>query len=290
MYRKAASKSSTAPASLKSHFVNSLTKRAFAAHDAAVLRAAAVDRSSSAVSCINAFLVKSKGMKLKANAQPVTLPLASVGYDGGPLPADSCPRQFYLQSDIESPDVDALATADEPLAPPRCGLTGKFFTKEEVSDNLSMAALEMKFASPFWIRDTHPQLGKFLELRDKSAGIELSVTTSVASLDNVVTIPEVLLHPSVVAGKAPRGANALTGLVPLNKWFAEQGPPLWLTLDQMARHSIAFKSQALQSDVKLVQIEQWLLYNAEQLVVPGRLSLTRSVKGSPVDDDCKVFS
>jgi hypothetical protein len=291
MYRKVAAKTSTSAApSAANHFVNALTKSGFAVHDAAVLSKAAKALGIETSTAINEVFVKTKGIDVSPKAEAIALPLASIGFDGRPLAADAFPRRFYLQSHVSAVAPESLATVDAPQGAPRCGLTGKFFAKEEVVDNLMMAALELKFSSPFWIRDTHPELGKFLELRAQSSAIELPVTTCVVPLDSINPIPASLLHPSVRSRSAPRGANAMTGLVPLNPWFAAEGPPVWLSLDQIAQHGMSFKTEVLKATTTLVHVEQWVMFNAEQLTMPGRLSLNRAKGFVQKDDITKIFT
>ena len=298
MYRKVVYSGSgvaaAEPARVVKHgFLNAFTGCNFSTFDTIVLREAAAARGVNTLSAVNAFLVKAKGLKVKSGASAIDLKLPSVGFDGNPMPSDILPRQFYLSSDLDGADFTAaaLSSAETPLKTPRCGLTGLFFTREDVVDNLMLASLEMKFGSPFWIRDNHPELGRFLELRQNSSGIQLAITAAVVPLDKIQTFPQNLMHSSVVSKSAPRGANALTGVVPPNRWFTENGPATWISLDQMTRHGLRLKSAAnLIEAATLVEVDRWVLFNSDQLVVPGRLSLNRAVKGDqPNDDITKIF-
>ncbi|KEG10569.1 hypothetical protein DQ04_03551000 [Trypanosoma grayi] len=170
---------------------------------------------------------------------------------------------------------------------PRCGLTGSFFSREEVVDNLQAAAAELEFKSPFWIRSDHPALGDFLHLKDGSEAICLSLTAAVVSLEDVGPFDEELLHPllrracrpngRIFEKDVPLGMNALSGFITKNP-FVQQLPNrgVWLSQDQVLLNGLQLrKKKGASSDnpFVFVEVEQWEMHNADQLTVPGRLAL-----------------
>lgn len=64
------------------------------------------------------------------------------------------------------------SNTDFKVAPPRDALTGNYFQREEMVDNLLAAARHFKYQNPFWLRSTHPQLHKYLKLAAPGAGTE----------------------------------------------------------------------------------------------------------------------
>lgn len=174
---------------------------------------------------------------------------------------------------------------------PRCGQSGLFFAREEVIDNLQAAANDLGFQSPFWIRPSHPAfLSGYLSVKDDSEAICISLTSSVTSIDNVADFATELLHPSLHKGKSgsgcgrfyalsddiPVGMNAITGFVSANPFFGrlpQRG--LWISQEQLLQCSLSLKNglSHLTDAFTLIETEQWELYNADQLTVPGRLAL-----------------
>eukprot|EP00758_Cryptobia_borreli_P006123 Tbor_TRINITY_DN5086_c0_g1::TRINITY_DN5086_c0_g1_i1::g.14035::m.14035 len=55
---------------------------------------------------------------------------------------------------------------------PRCALSGMFFQREEITDNLLSASRYFGYQEPFWIRTDHPQLHKFLKLGNPNTASE----------------------------------------------------------------------------------------------------------------------
>ena len=205
-----------------------------------------------------------------------------------------------------------------PIKYPRDGLHGLYFRREEVVDNLLVAAEEMKLNSPFWIRSNHPQLGKFLLLKQNSDQVVVSLTSTVFSIEDIEAVPPPLLHWSIQSSATSlsnashqynlsntiRGMNALTGVVSQNPYIMEQlkGNGVWVSLDQIVAHNLQLKrrdtmgatKRGLDPSIsrlfdaefaacviemgKLVELEQWELYNGDSLQVPGRLALKQALK------------
>jgi hypothetical protein len=195
---------------------------------------------------------------------------------------------------------------------PRCGETGIFFRREELVDNLCQAAVELRFASPFWIRNTHPQLGKFLLLKEGSLTISISCTAAVTPISSLASVPYTLIHPKLQNQKflnqqagattpespyntaqVPRGFNAFTGSITANHWVVEQMPDngVWISHEQFVEHNLLLRPGLTEATAFTeVEIDQWLFHNADQLVTPGRLALAKAVAlDGAVKDTTEVF-
>ncbi|CBH15439.1 hypothetical protein, conserved [Trypanosoma brucei gambiense DAL972] len=228
------------------------------------------------------------GGSVTKGAPIFTLPLPKHFINPTDSAEDIIPRTFYHSSVAR-----VVADPDAECYLPRCGLTGLFFSREEVVDNLQAAAAELHFRSPFWIRTDHPALGDFLTLKDDSEAICISLTAAVISIEDVEPFPVDLLHPKLKQALAlgkhafseqiPPGMNALSGFVTKNP-FVQSLPNggVWLSHKQVLQHSfqIKKKSSAGESPFVLAEIEQWELHNADQLSVPGRLALNHNANNS----------
>ncbi|KPI86627.1 hypothetical protein ABL78_4305 [Leptomonas seymouri] len=229
-------------------------------------------------------------------ATKYVLPLPSHFINPEDTAGDFEPRIFYLEKDV----VDVLNASTKKPSHPRCGHSGLFFAREEVVDNLQAASRELGFSSPFWLRNDHPGLKSgYLQIKNGSESIVISLTASVTGLDNVEVIEEHKLHSSLrgiltgslsttaelsIPESIPFGMNALTGALTRNPFVCnlpKRG--LWVSQDQLLQHSIKLSRQIKQaaSAFSLVEIEQWVLFNADQLQVPGRLGLRKSLDLKP---------
>ncbi|CCD19251.1 hypothetical protein TRVL_07434 [Trypanosoma vivax] len=237
---------------------------------------------------VPSWLVSSSGIGTIVKDAPIfTLPLPQHFLGSPDDTEDITPRKFYHSSMVEK-NIDHEMRSYTP----RCGLTGLFYSREEVIDNLQAAAAELQFKSPFWIRADHPELGNFLALKDGSDVICVGLTAAVVSVDDVESVPTKLLHPSlqraveshgfVFGEDVPLGMNALTGIVTENPFV--QGLPnrgVWLSQSQVLQNNLVLRRDASRSaPYQLVEVEQWELYNADQLLIPGRVALdNRTSKG-----------
>lgn len=232
----------------------------------------------------------------QASVKKYTLPLPTHFIDPKDTADNFEPRVFYLEKDV----ADQLGTSRTKLNLPRCGLSGLFFAREEVVDNLLAASAELGFTSPFWIRHDHPGLKSgFLQVKDGSESIVISLLASIIGLGDVENFAEQKLHPSLrgtllrastpgaalsVPDTIPCGMNALTGTVTRSPFVCRlPNRGLWVSQDQLLQHNIKLSRCIKQagSAFSLVEIEQWELFNADQLQVPGRLGLRRSLGSSP---------
>lgn len=239
---------------------------------------------------IPARLLKQK--KIRANGSTFTLPLPEHFIDAKDKVEHFEPRKFCHISAIDQADLDGAYL-------PRCGSTGLFFVREEVVDNLQAAALDLEFTSPFWLRSDHRSLQSgFLKIKDGCEPIVISLMTSVVGIQNIELSDPLLLHTSLrtmlqsgqkpigvdrCEERIPRGMNAITGFVSRNK-FVQNMPlhGLWVSLDQIIQHGVKSVSptKSMIDAATLVEIDQWALYNADQLVTPGRLALRQSISES----------
>ncbi|GET92532.1 hypothetical protein, conserved [Leishmania tarentolae] len=225
-----------------------------------------------------------------------TLPLPSHFINTGESADDFEPRAFFLEKAV-SADV---GVGGKVPAFPRCGRSGLFFSREEVVDNLQAAAADLNFSSPFWIHKDHPGLESgYLQLKEGNEAIVISLTASVIGLGDVETVEVTKLHPSLhtaitgdvnsasglsVSDEIPLGVNALTGVVTKNPFICSlPNRGLWLSQDQLLHHNIKFSRRIKHaaSAFTLVEIDQWELFNADQLQVPGRLGLRQSLNLAP---------
>lgn len=220
---------------------------------------------------------------VKKGVEPIKLPLPKFFIDPSDSPADFEPREFY-HSDNLLKDVEF----DQKIFP-RCGVTGLFFSREEVIDSLLAAATDLNFTSPFWIDENYPQLlSGYVSLKDDSGAILVSVTSSVASIESIKDIDPTKLHPSLskyqnskrsldlsqIEGAVPKGMNIFTGFVSKNSYI--QSLPhngLWYSYSQAINMNL--KTVNADDFFTLVEVDQLSLFNADQLTVPGRLGLKR---------------
>mmetsp|Transcript_56640 Transcript_56640/g.64922 ORF Transcript_56640/g.64922 Transcript_56640/m.64922 type:complete len:399 (-) Transcript_56640:61-1257(-) len=140
----------------------------------------------------------------------VPTPLSIPKYLLDPLSADDMvPRSFLHHSQLlcikpfedlvrpggEGSPVVKTKFGDKPRFPaPRCGLTGLFYSREDVVDNLIQASIALQFNSQFWIPQDHPQLGNFLKLKEGAAPIALPLFARVAPIDVVKVVPQPLVY------------------------------------------------------------------------------------------------
>ncbi|ORC84716.1 uncharacterized protein TM35_000421740 [Trypanosoma theileri] len=224
-----------------------------------------------------------KESALIKGAPEFTLPLPKHFIDPSENDENLVKRAFYHVSMIKK-----VGELQSDSYTPRCGLTGLFFSREEVVDNLQAAAKDMGFKSLFWIRSDHRALGNFLQLKEGSEAICLTLTAAVISVEDVEPFPEDLLHHSLrqstesnrrVFGKGvPRGMNAFSGFVTKNP-FVQNLPNrgVWISQEQFLQNNLQLKKKltSCENPFVLVEIEQWEMHNADQLTVPGRLALHR---------------
>ncbi|SYZ69312.1 hypothetical_protein [Leishmania braziliensis MHOM/BR/75/M2904] len=225
-----------------------------------------------------------------------TLPLPSHFINSGDSADDFEPRAFFLEKALPE---DTNIGGRTPVFP-RCGHSGLFFAREEVVDNLQAAAADLKFSSPFWLRKNHPGLESgYLQLKEGNETIVISLTASIVGFGDVETIEAAKLHPLLrkaikgdinsaggltVSDELPLGMNALTGAVTKNPFVCSlPNRGLWLSQDQLLHHNIKLSRHIKQavSAFTLVEIDQWELFNADQLQVPGRLGLRQSLNLAP---------
>ncbi|CCW64781.1 unnamed protein product [Phytomonas sp. EM1] len=266
----------------------------FQAHNALALlrqmklsQRATFDQFVKQATVLNFYAAHAVRDAVKENSPFYTLPLPQYFISSDDSPNDFEPRKFYHSSSVTISDKKAKSG----VYLPRCGLTGLFFNREEVIDNLQAAASDLGFSSPFWIRSDHPALRSgFLTVKDDSEVICISLTAEITPVENVVPFSENLLHSSLRNGaeflrpsaSIPRGMNSITGFVSRNPFICSlPHRGLWLSRDQLLQHGISLRSSkdATSDDeaFTLVETEQWELYNADQLTVPGRLGLKRCV-------------
>lgn len=302
---------------------------------------------------------------LTSSATPTPLALPKFFLNPNEDTAGIVPRTFHHHSDfITVTPVEELFSTGGAAAPsqvtqfgekprypwPRCGLTGLFYRREEIVDNLTQAAIALQFQSPFWIPENHPELGKFLQLKPDSQPIVISITSRVAPVEVVKILPPQLIaapfkgvkyqnlkpkdktSPFHNAKVAP-GANIFTGEVSQNPYLCGTTPSpafqqhevlrgadlavnnrgIWISLDQFVRHGLALRDELVASPISdgngdvdatasllshinqlleifvPVETKQLALFNADQLVVPGRLSLKTRSNPSQVGDIIEVF-
>ncbi|KAH9597362.1 hypothetical protein LSM04_000836 [Trypanosoma melophagium] len=226
---------------------------------------------------------------LVKGAPTFTLPLPKHFIDPTENDENMVQRVFYHVSMVKN-----VSELQSDSYAPRCGLTGLFFSREEVVDNLQAAAKDMGFKSLFWIKSDHKALGNFLQLKEGSDAICLTLTTAVISVEDVEPFPEDLLHHSLrqttesnkrVFGKdVPRGINAFSGFVTKNT-FVQNLPNrgVWISQEQFLQNNLQLKKKAAscENPFVVVEIEQWAMHNADQLTVPGRLALHRPEAEGP---------
>ncbi|KPA85860.1 hypothetical protein ABB37_00186 [Leptomonas pyrrhocoris] len=229
-------------------------------------------------------------------ATKYNLPLPSHFISPEDTTDDFEPRIFYLEKDV----AEVLDNSTKKPNHPRCGHSGLFFAREEVVDNLQAASAELGFSSPFWIHKDHPGLKSgYLQMKDGSESIVISLSASVIGLGDVEAIEEHKLHPSLrgilsrttssagelaIPESVPLGMNALTGAFTRNPFVCKlPNRGLWLSQDQLLHHNIKLSRRIKQAAgaFSLVEIDQWELFNADQLQVPGRLGLRKSLDLRP---------
>lgn len=236
------------------------------------------------------WAVDSVGEEVSATKYKLPLPTHFINPEDSA--SDFEPRMFYLEKDV----AEVLSQMSKKPTQPRDGLSGLFFAREEVIDNLQAASAELGFSSPFWIRRDHPGVKSgFLQIKDGSESIVISLSASVIGIGDVEAIEEHRLHPSLrgilaqtfhgnspapIPKEVPLGMNALTGTCTLNPFVCKlPNRGLWVSQDQLLQHNIKLSRRITQAAgaFSLVEIEQWELFNADQLQVPGRLGLRRSL-------------
>lgn len=207
-----------------------------------------------------------------------SLPLPQYFVNPEEKPEDFVPRQFYHCS--------AVPGYNQPSSyHPRCGLSGLFFSREEVVDNLQAASTDLGYKSPYWISAQHPGLTSgFLRVRDGSESICISLTANVvASSDVEAGVPLRLDRTNRCTWDnkqgsptgIPSGMNAITGTVSKNPFILKlPDSGSWLTEEQVQQHNLTLRKGTTYT---LVEIDQWELLNADQLVVPGRLGLKKCI-------------
>ncbi|EPY27959.1 hypothetical protein STCU_05378 [Strigomonas culicis] len=213
------------------------------------------------------------------------LPLADYFIDSSDSKESFLPRTFYHESSLDKTDYKLSSGV------PRCGFTGLFFAREEVVDNLQAAGRDLGYSSPFWIRAEHPALKSgFLKMKNGGDSICISLTSNVISIDDVEAFDSNLLHPSLrpqsksttfyeLSKKTPLGMNAITGFVSKNPFYKKlPHKGLWLSQEQVLQHGIKVPPAAKREKYVLVEVDQWEMFNADQLAVPGRLGLRKCIE------------
>ena len=179
---------------------------------------------------------------------------------------------------------------------PRCGVSGQYFSDEEVAEALLTHAIQNAFSSSFWIRPDHPDIQRgFLELKPGS------VPVTVSTIAVVYPASRLAVPPASRSATAAPNENALSGFVSHNPIFEQQAELKssssgWVTLDQCVRHSLMLKpaaagssSDGKQDETKarwsldgglFIEIERFQLHNASELVTPGRLALKSAATSS----------
>lgn len=217
---------------------------------------------------------------------PIQLPLPKFFVDPDESADDMQPRAFYHVKDLK----EEGAWKEKDVCLPRCGMSGLFFSREELIDNLCAAAKDLKYSSPFWIKEDYELLQSgYLELKDGSDAVVVGLTASVAGTDVIRSINSSFLHSSLkkyvsssglqvksVGKDVPLGMNAITGFVSPNselQSFPHRG--LWMSYEQLLQLSTDASATLLEDQFTLVEVDQWSLYNADQLAVPGKLGLKK---------------
>lgn len=226
--------------------------------------------------------------QLKESAVEYVLPLPTYFVDPNDSADSFEPRRFFHSSALLHPEKVTCSGYT-----PRCGLTGLFFSREEVVDNLQAAANDFGFTSPFWIQPSHPGVTSgFLKVRAGSEAVCIGITSNVVSITEVESLNAEHLHSSLRVGKAggraltvpdsiPHGMNAFTGFVSENPFFrALPHRGLWVSQSQILERGLKLSKRAESPNggYCLVEVDQWELFNADQLVVPGRLGLRSCVQ------------
>lgn len=227
-------------------------------------------------------------------AASMKLPLPKYFIDPSECAADFEPREFFHVDEIKGKKDFCCKTL------PRCGMTGLFFSREEVVDALDAASGDLGFSSPFWIKEDYEHLRSgYLQLKDGSDAVVVSLTASVCGFEKFQSLLHSSLHPSLrkyvnfksqldtklIDANVPKGMNALTGFISKNP-FIHSLPHrgLWISFSQLLHLSnseILSDSEALSDDTfTLVEVDQLCLYNASQLTVPGRLALKKQKHNS----------
>jgi hypothetical protein len=306
---------------------------------------------------------------VRPSAAPLMLSLPKYFLNPNEDVSGITPRSFYHHTDLATvtPIADLIATGgaaapsqmtafgEKPRYPwPRCGESGLFFKREEIVDNLTQASIALQFQSPFWIPESHPQLNKFLQLKPDSQPIVISVTSRIAPVEVVQTLPPQLVVSALKGVKyqslkasdkaspfdkamVPTGTNIFTGEALANPYVSgttksgKVGSPsedfrkhdvmcgaklpvnnrgIWVSLDQFVRHGLVLRDELaapapskddgddaaliahIEHLLKIfvpVETKQFVLFNGDQLVVPGRLSLKSRPQQTTVGDVIEVF-
>lgn len=222
-----------------------------------------------------------KKSDLVEGAVSLRLPLPKYFIDPTESIEDFVPREFYHIDEIKPTKDFQCKTL------PRCGMTGLFLSREEVVDALVAASEDLGFSSPFWIKENNPLLQSgFISLKDGSDAVVVSLTATIGGVEKLQLIEFSLLHSSLqkyvnlksgldlklVGEDIPKGMNAITGYVSKNP-FIHSLPcrGLWISFDQLLY--LTGSQTPPDSTFTLVEIDQFCLYNADQLTVPGRLGL-----------------
>jgi hypothetical protein len=243
------------------------------------------------VFCGSDFAKEVMKASFTSTATPTSLALPKYFIDPSEDASGIMPRSFYHHSDLMTvaPLEDLVSTGgaaasiqqtqfgDKPRYPwPRCGSTGLFFRREEVVDNLTQAAIALQFTSPFWVPESHPQLGKFLQLKPGAQPIVVSITSSIAPVEVVKILPPQLITMSLKSVKYQKlqpndkhspfqnanvavGTNIFTGEELRNPFVCSDAfqqhealsasslpannRGVWISLDQFVRHGLALRDE-----------------------------------------------
>lgn len=189
-----------------------------------------------------------------------------------------------------------------PLPLPRDGATARFIVREEVADNLMAARDVLGFRSAVWVHASHPQLGvgancdlRLMSELEQPILVSLTACAYRFGVDLPLAALEALRlfwHP-LFANEASRrpGMNVLTGCVCSNPWCVSPSldggaslPLGWIGQGQLKRlrrllpelESLLDRGAASPS-ATLIEVDQWSLFNADQLRFPFNLRQPRSV-------------
>lgn len=205
-------------------------------------------------------------------------------------------RQFYHISEVEgyesyiSADYRKPSATTEPavlkrpteystaafnVMHPRDALTGMYFQREELIDNLLMAARVFNYASnPFWIRSDHPQLGKYLKLAAGGAK-----TAAPSGMDAIVDSGNLFSDDPALAGKgdaAPSTATGITLSLSSVVYFLEDVQPFIAT---------TLLHPSLVPDVSSLSVagaqKRQSSYDLSKIATPGMNAMTGFVSPNP---------
>jgi hypothetical protein len=226
-------------------------------------------------------------------------------------------------------DNVATLQATAKMVTPRCGVTGRFFTDEGVVHSLMshMAALpkvtDDAKLNPFWVTADHPDVASgYLSFVDTASPCVVSDVSFVYPATAIASLGTAALHPKYAsAAERMPGMNAFTGKVSANAVFNtphfDGGATGWVSLEQALAMKLLMKGTGGKIDTTafgafevntqtatlaaddwgggldggfVVELADTELFNAAQLVQPGKLAYARSkATDAPGLDDRPLF-